>query len=213
LGVSNNQLFSRTIMGLLADWQIIERCEQQQMIEPFHRRSVKTLETEKGTQRILSKGVSSYGYDIVLNKDDLKIFTNMTGKIVNPRKMDKCNYQTPELLTDEDGLQYVVLPPNSVMLGHTVEYFKIPRDILGECLAKSTYARAGISLLVTPLEPEWEGVLVVEIVNHTTSHVMIFVDQGIGQLLFHKGDATCTTSYKDRGGKYQGQTGTQDALV
>lgn len=201
-------------MGILADWQIIERCEQEQMIVPFHRESIKTLETEKGIQRILSKGVSSYGYDIVLAKEELKIFTNMTGAIINPRKIDPKSYVTPELLVDpEDGCRYVVLPPNSVMLGHTVEWFKIPRDILGECLAKSTYARAGISLLVTPLEPEWEGKLVVEIVNHTTSHVMIFVDQGIGQLLFHKGDAVCETSYKDRGGKYQGQRGTQDALV
>jgi dCTP deaminase len=200
-------------MGILADWQIVERCEQEQMIVPFLKESVKTLDTNKGVQRILSMGVSSYGYDITLVRKDLKIFTNLNGTIINPRKMDEKAYLPPELLLDEDGLYYVVLPPNSVMLGHTLEYFKIPRDILGECLAKSTYARAGISLLVTPLEPEWEGQLVVEIVNHTTSHVMIYVDQGIGQLLFHKGDAVCETSYKDRKGKYQGQTGTQDAKV
>lgn len=199
-------------MSLLADWQILEFCEQQQMISPFEKKSVKTLETDKGTQRIMSYGVSSYGYDIVLAPEELKIFSNHSGKIIDPRKIDPDNYYEPKLLQDEDGLDYVIMPPNSTMLGHTREYFKMPRNVLGECLGKSTYARACVSLLVTPLEPGWEGKLVVEIVNHTNSSVKIYPNQGIGQLLFHQAEP-CTVSYADRAGKYQGQRGTQDALV
>lgn len=199
-------------MSILADWQILELCEKEQMIAPFERQSIKTLETAKGVQRIMSYGVSSYGYDIVLHPEELKIFSNHSGKIIDPRKIDPENYYEPVLKQDEDGLDYVVLPPNSVMLGHTREYFKMPRNVLGECLGKSTYARACISLLVTPLEPGWEGFLVVEIVNHTNSSVKIYPNQGIGQLLFHRAEP-CNVSYADRGGKYQGQRGTQDALV
>lgn len=200
-------------MSILADHQILALCEKQQMITPFERESIKTLETRKGIQRILSYGLSSYGYDIVLARDELKVFSNLNGGIIDPRKIDSANYHEPRLCMDEDGLYFVVLPPNSVMLGHTREWFKMPRDVLGECLGKSTYARACISLLVTPLEPGWEGKLVVEIVNHTTSSVKIYIDQGIGQIIFHKADAPCAVSYGDRGGKYQNQSGTQDALV
>lgn len=199
-------------MSLLADHQIIKLCEEQQMISPFLRESVKTMETHKGVQRILSGGVSSYGYDITLSSDDLKVFVNTNAVLVDPRKVDREAYVQPILKIDEDGLKYVVQPPNSVMLGHTREYFKMPRDVLATCLGKSTYARVGVSLLVTPLEPEWEGVLVVEIVNSTSSAVKIYVDQGIGQLLFFRAEELCSVSYKDRGGKYQGQKTTQDAL-
>jgi dCTP deaminase len=199
-------------MSILADWQILKLCEEQQMIVPFERASVKTLETAKGIQRIMSYGVSSYGYDIVLAPEELKIFSNLNGKIIDPRKIDPDNYYEPKLLKDEDGLWYVIMPPNSTMLGHTREYFKMPRNVLGECLGKSTYARACVSLLVTPLEPGWEGKLVVEIVNHANAPVKIYPDQGIGQLLFHENEE-CQVSYADRGGKYQGQRGTQDALV
>lgn len=200
-------------MSILADWQILELCRQEQMITPFHDKSIKTLDTVKGTQRILSYGVSSYGYDILLSPTELKVFTNVSGKLIDPRKIETDNYVEPKMNVDEDGLDYVVLPPNSVMLGHTPEVFKMPRDVLGECLGKSTYARAGVSLLVTPLEPGWEGKLVVEIVNHTTSSVKIYPNQGIAQIVFHKADEACEVSYSDRKGKYQGQRGTQDALV
>lgn len=200
-------------MSILSDWQIIERCEKQAMIVPFERGSVKTLLTSKGVQKILSYGVSSYGYDIVLSPKDLKIFTNVNSILVDPRNVDPKVYITPDLREDKDGLSYAILPPNSMMLGHTREWFDIPRDILATCLGKSTLARVGVSLLVTPLEPEWAGNLVVEIVNHTNSPVKIYPDQGIGQLTFTRTDSLCSVSYKDRGGKYHGQSGTQDAKV
>lgn len=199
-------------MSLLADWQIVELCKTQEMIVPFETKSVKTLENEKGIHKILSYGVSSYGYDIVLAPEELKIFSSDSNKVIDPREVDENDYYTPEILIGEDGLAYAVLPPNSTMLGHTREYFKMPRNVLGQCLGKSTYARACVSLLVTPLEPGWEGVLVVEIVNHANAPVKIYTDQGIGQLLFHKAE-NCEVSYADRGGKYQGQRGTQDALA
>lgn len=201
-------------MSILADHQILDLCKNAAMIFPYESKSVKTLDTEKnGTQRIMSYGLSSYGYDIVLAPEELKIFSNQNGKIIDPRKIDPDNYYEPTIRWDEDGLMFVVQPPNSTMLGHTREYFKMPRNVLGECLGKSTYARACISLLVTPLEPGWEGKLVVEIVNHTNSSVKIYPNQGIGQLIFHEASAECTISYADRGGKYQGQTGTTNALV
>ena len=203
-------------MGILADHQIRERCMGNllaPMINPFFGRSVKTEVTAQGEQRIISYGLSSYGYDVRLADHDLKVFTNLHSAIVNPRKVDPKCYTTPELRIDTDGLPFVLMPPNSIMLGHTAEYFKIPRDILVTCLGKSTYARVGVSVIVTPLEPEWEGELVLEIVNHTNSPVMIYVNQGIAQLNFFKGDDVCEVSYADRSGKYQGQRGTTDAKV
>lgn len=200
-------------MSILADHQIIKRCEEEGMIFPFERESIKTMETSKGTQRILSYGVSSYGYDIVLAKHDLKLFTNHNSILADARDLNADVYTTPKLFTDEDGLEYVVLPPNSMMLGHTREYFKIPRDLLVTCLGKSTYARVGVFPLVTPLEPTWEGNLVVEIVNSTTTPAKLYVEQGIAQLIFNRTDAECTVSYKDRGGKYDGQRGTQNPIV
>ena len=200
-------------MSVLADWQILDLCDQEQMITPFERESVKTLQTEKGLQRILSYGLSSYGYDMTLSEEKLKVFTNLNGLLIDPRKIDPEVYTQPKLMVDEDGLKYVVLPANSGMLGHTVEWFRMPRKILGICLGKSTYVRAMVSILVTPLEPEWAGNLVVEIVNHSSSPVKIYPNQGIGQIVFHNADGTCDVSYADRKGKYQNQTGTQDAKV
>lgn len=183
------------------------------MIFPFERESVKTLETSKGLKKILSYGVSSYGYDMVLSPKELKLFTNLNGIISDPRRLNVDVYTEPKPCIDEDGLEYVVLPPNSMMLGHTREYFKIPRDIIVTCLGKSTYARIGVSLIVTPLEPDWEGNLVVEIVNSTNTPAKIYPNQGIGQLMFNRTDAECTVSYKDRGGKYDKQIGTQNPIV
>ena len=123
------------------------------MIKPFVKDSVKTMVTEHGTQRILSYGLSSYGYDIRLAREELKVFTNLHSAIVDPRKINPQCYTAPEIRVDEDGLEYVLQPPNSLMLGHTMEWFNIPRDILATCLGKSTYARVGVSLIVTPLLP------------------------------------------------------------
>lgn len=200
-------------MSILNDRAIASRCRldhPKPMIVPFIPESIKR--DDKGN-RLISFGLSSYGYDITLSPKELKVFTNLNSKVVDPRKMDPDCYTSPQLLTDEDGLLYVLQPPNSTMLGHTVEYFRIPRDILATVTGKSTYARASISLICTPLEPEWEGNLVVEIVNHTNSPVKIYPNQGIGQLCFFKAEHECSVSYADRGGKYQGQTGTQDAKV
>lgn len=201
-------------MSVLSDIEIKERClGTDPMIHPFVCRSVKTVMTDKGEQKILSYGLSSYGYDIRLARKELKVFTNLHSAIVDPRKVDPQCYTSPEIRVDEDGLEYVLQPPNSMMLGHTVEWFSIPRDIVATCLGKSTYARCAVSLLVTPLEPEWTGNLVVEIVNHSNSPVKIYIGQGIGQLMFHRASTICKTSYGDRGGKYQGQSGTTDAKV
>lgn len=211
-------------MSILADWEIRQLSSDEYvdadsaMIKPYVDDSVKIITTVKGDQRILSYGVSSYGYDMRLSNKDLKVFTNLNGLLIDPRKINPDVYTVPKLQIDEDGLEYVVLPPNSGMLGHTVEWFNIPRNILGICLGKSTYVRAMVSILVTPLEPEWTGNLVVEIVNHSSSPVKIYPNQGIGQIVFHKHGAThtlihCDISYKDRGGKYNGQKSTQDAIV
>lgn len=211
-------------MSILADWEIRQFCGEgyvrpsDAMIIPYVDESVKIIPTEKGDQRILSYGVSSYGYDMRLSKKDLKVFTNLNGLLIDPRKINPDVYTVPKIQVDEDGLDYVVLPPNSGMLGHTVEWFNIPRNILGVCLGKSTYVRAMVSILVTPLEPEWTGNLVVEIVNHSSSPVKIYPNQGIGQIVFHRHTPAavglhCEISYKDRGGKYDGQSGTQDAKV
>lgn len=165
-------------------------------------------------QRIISYGVSSYGYDCRLSSRDLKIFSDINSTIIDPMNVDPASYAAPQLHTDDDtGYTYFIQPPKSVSLGHTVEWFDISRDILVACMGKSTYARVGVSVIVTPLEPEWDGNLVLEIVNNTTSPVKIYVDQGIAQLVFHVGDQVCDISYKDRGGKYMGQKGTQDAIV
>lgn len=200
-------------MSILADHQIIERCEKENMISPFVAESVKTMETVKGIQKILSYGVSSYGYDIRLSRKELKLFTNLNGVLADPRNLHADVYTEPKICVDEDGLEYVVLPPSGMLLGHTLEYFKIPRDILVTCLGKSTYARVGVFPLVTPLEPTWEGNLVVEIVNSTAAHAKVYIDQGIAQLIFNRTDAECTVSYKDRGGKYDKQIGTQNPIV
>lgn len=221
-------------MTVLSDFEIRERClpsptrdfmeelakqngreitPWKPMISPFEPHSVKEMGTVMGLQRILSYGLSSYGYDIRLSPAELKLFTNLHSAVVDPRKVDPKCYTEPELRTDEDGLPYVLMPPNSIMLGHTIEYFSIPRDILVTCLGKSTYARVGVSLIVTPLEPEWEGNLVVEIVNHSNSPVKIYPMQGIGQLTFLMASKVCMVSYADRGGKYQNQTGTTDSKV
>ena len=199
-------------MSVLADNQIaaLSLNSERPMITPFIDRLVKEGPTGL---RLISYGLSSYGYDVRLAADDLKVFTNLNAGIVDPRKMDPSCYTEPLLRYDEDELPYVLQPPNSLMLGHTLEYFRIPRDVLVECLGKSTYARAGSSVIATPLEPGWEGQLVLEIVNHTNSPLKIYPGQGIAQLIFHQGADDCTISYADRGGKYQGQTGTQDAKV
>ncbi len=161
------------------------------MIKPFEDRQVR-----KGG---ISYGLSSYGYDIRI-ADEFKIFTNINTTIVDPKRFD------PRSIVDVQG-EVAVIPPNSFALGRSVEYFKIPRNVLTICVGKSTYARCGIITNVTPFEPEWEGYVTLEISNTTPLPAKIYANEGIAQVLFFESDEACETSYADRQGKYQGQQG------
>ncbi len=165
------------------------------MIEPFEPEQVRQ---SKGDRRI-SYGTSSYGYDIRCS-DEFKIFTNINSVIVDPKHFDKNSF------VDFTG-DVCIIPPNSFVLARTVEYFRIPRNVLTVCLGKSTYARCGIIVNVTPFEPEWEGYVTLECSNTTPLPAKIYANEGIAQVLFFESDEPCETSYADRGGKYQGQTG------
>lgn len=169
--------------------------EEYGMIEPFERNQVR----EGSPGRMISYGTSSYGYDVRCS-DEFKIFTNINSAIVDPKDFDENSFV--DLKSD-----VCIIPPNSFALARTVEYFRIPRDVLTICLGKSTYARCGIIVNVTPLEPEWEGHVTLEFSNTTTLPAKIYANEGVAQMLFFSGDEVCETSYKDRGGKYQGQTG------
>lgn len=164
--------------------------EQSDMISPFEAHQVK-----KG----ISYGTSSYGYDVRCG-NVFKVFTNINTSIVDPKNFDENSFVTIES-------DVCIIPPNSFALAHTVEYFKIPRNVLTLCLGKSTYARCGIIVNVTPLEPEWEGHVTLEFSNTTPLPAKIYADEGVAQFLFLEADEVCETSYKDKLGKYQGQTG------
>lgn len=176
---------------------------QQPMIRPFHPESIKLVEDRK----IISKGLTSFGYDVTLARD-IKIFSNIHSAEIDPKRFDqdKCLIE-PIIRKDVDGAEYVTLPANSYLLGPTGEYFHIPRNILVICVGKSTYARSGVVINTTPIEPGFEGQVVIEVFNGTTSPVRIYLNEGIAQFLFLRGDQPCKTSYKDRAGKYMGQTG------
>ena len=169
--------------------------EEQQMIDPFESGQVKQIDE----QRIVSYGTSSYGYDVRCS-NHFKIFTNINSAVVDPKAFDS------ESFVDFQG-DVCIIPPNSFALASTVEYFRIPRSVLTVCLGKSTYARCGIIVNVTPLEPEWEGHVTLEFSNTTPLPAKIYANEGVAQMLFFESDEQCETSYKDRGGKYQGQTG------
>ena len=163
------------------------------MIEPFEENQVK----EVGGRRVISYGLSSYGYDLrVGNK--FKVFTNVYNTMVDPK-----NFQE-DAFVDLEG-EYCIIPPNSFALAMSVEYFRIPRDVLTLCIGKSTYARCGIIVNVTPFEPEWEGFVTLEISNTTPLPAKIYANEGLAQVLFYKGDGICETSYADRQGKYMNQ--------
>ena len=169
--------------------------ERHSMIEPFESGQVR--DSEYG--RVISYGTSSYGYDVRCS-DEFKIFTNINSAIVDPKNFDSNSFV--DVKSD-----VCIIPPNSFALARTVEFFRIPRDVLTICLGKSTYARCGIIVNVTPLEPEWEGHVTLEFSNTTTLPAKIYANEGVAQMLFFGSDEVCETSYKDRGGKYQGQTG------
>lgn len=165
------------------------------MIEPFEPSQVR----ENAAERIVSYGTSSYGYDVRC-ANEFKIFTNINSAIVDPKAFDEESFVNV-------NSDVCMIPPNSFALASTVEYFRIPRNILTICLGKSTYARCGIIVNVTPLEPEWEGHVTLEFSNTTPLPAKIYANEGIAQMIFLESDELCEISYKERGGKYQGQTG------
>lgn len=167
----------------------------QPMIDPFESEQVR----QAGDEKIISYGLSSYGYD-VRAANEWKLFTNLNSTCVDPKNFD------PKGFVDIQS-DCLIIPPNSFALGRTVEYFRIPRNVLTICLGKSTYARCGIIVNVTPLEPEWEGHVTLEFSNTTPLPAKIYANEGVAQMLFLESDEDCEVSYKDRGGKYQGQTG------
>jgi len=173
----------------------IRRMAAQGMIEPFEAQQVK----EVAGRRVVSYGTSSYGYDIRCS-DEFKIFTNINSTIVDPKAFDAKSF------VDFKGA-VCIIPPNSFALARTVEFFRIPRDVLTICLGKSTYARCGIIVNVTPLEPEWQGHVTLEFSNTTPLPAKIYAGEGCAQVIFLQSDEVCETSYRDRGGKYQGQQG------
>lgn len=182
-------------MSLKSDRWIKKMAISSQMITPFVAEQTKLV----NQKRSISYGLSSYGYDIRL-AEEFKIFTNIRAAIVDPKNFDHNSFV-------DIKSEVCIIPPNSFVLGRTIEYFKIPRNILVICLGKSTYARCGIIVNVTPLEPEWEGHVTLEFSNTTNLPAKIYANEGVAQLLFLEADEVCEISYKDRAGKYQGQTG------
>jgi dCTP deaminase len=185
-------------MSIKSDKWIRKMAEQHGMIEPFEPNQVKL--NAQG-ERMVSYGTSSYGYDIRCSTE-FKLFTNINSTIVDPKNFDPNSFV-------EVNADYCIIPPNSFALARTVEYFRIPRNVLTICLGKSTYARCGIIVNVTPFEPEWEGYVTLEFSNTTPLPAKIYANEGCAQVLFFEADAddVCEISYKDRGGKYQGQVG------
>ena len=177
-------------MGLKPDHWIVRMAREHRMIEPFVEQQVR--------EGAISYGVSSYGYDIRV-ADEFKIFTNVHSAIVDPKNFD------PASMIDFKG-EVCIIPPNSFALARTIEYFRIPRSVLTVCLGKSTYARCGIIVNVTPFEPEWEGFVTLEISNTTPLPAKIYANEGIAQVLFFEADEVCRISYADKKGKYQKQS-------
>ena len=178
-------------MSIKSDRWIKRMAREHGMIEPFVDDQVR--------QGVVSYGVSSYGYDVRVG-NEFKVFTNVYNTVVDPKSFDPKSFV--DIVADQ-----CIIPPNSFALASTIEYFRIPRDILTVCLGKSTYARCGIIVNVTPFEPEWEGHVTIEISNTTPLPAKIYANEGIAQVLFFQGDEPCEKSYKDKKGKYQAQRG------
>ena len=180
--------------GILSDDTIKYLVEEGEMeISPFVPHQVKTNEGKK----VISYGLSSYGYDIRV-ADEFKIFTNVNSSVVDPKAFDEMSF------VDHRG-EYCLIPPNSFVLARSVERIRLPRDVIVLCLGKSTLARVGLNVLVTPLEPEWEGYITLEFANTTPLPIKLYANEGCAQLVFLRGNKPCEVSYKDRGGKYMDQ--------
>ena len=183
-------------MSIKSDKWIRRMAQEHGMIEPFVDGQIKKAEDGTG---IVSYGLSSYGYDVRCS-NEFKIFTNINSAVVDPKNF--CSTSFVDVNAD-----VCIIPPNSFALARTIEYMRIPRSVLTICLGKSTYARCGIIVNVTPFEPEWEGYVTLEFSNTTPLPAKIYANEGVAQVLFFESDEVCETSYKDRGGKYQGQVG------
>jgi len=176
---------------LKSDRWIRKMALEHDMINPFSEKQV--------SNSVISFGLSSYGYDLRV-ADEFKIFTNVNSAMIDPKNFDERSFVSVRS-------NCAIIPPNSFALARSVEYFKIPRDVLTICVGKSTYARCGIIVNVTPFEPEWEGFVTLEISNSTPLPAKIYANEGLCQIIFFQGDEPCETSYKDRKGKYQAQKG------
>ncbi len=182
-------------MSIKSDRWIRQMVTDHNMIEPFEHDQIRTVDGE----RVISYGTSSYGYDVRCAAD-FKVFTNINSAVVDPKQFDESSFV-------DKRSDICIIPPNSFVLARTVEYFRIPRTVLTICLGKSTYARCGIIVNVTPLEPEWEGHVTLEFSNTTPLPAKIYANEGVAQMIFFEADDVCETSYLERGGKYQGQRG------
>jgi dCTP deaminase len=191
LQTGHNERETHTHMGLKPDHWIRTMAQEHAMIEPFVDTQVRN--------GVISYGVSSYGYDIRV-ADEFKIFTNVNNTVVDPKQFDNRSFV-------EFKGEVCTIPPNSFALARTVEYFRIPREVLTLCVGKSTYARCGIIVNVTPFEPEWEGYVTLEISNTTPLPARIYANEGIAQVIFFQADKVCRVSYADKKGKYQKQAG------
>ena len=190
-------------MSVKSDKWILQKCREQQLIIPFEEKLIRTVEG----RRIISAGLSSYGYDLRLAPDGFRVFSPIASSEIDPKKFDESSLISAPPKTSEDGSQYWLMPPHTYALGVTVETFNIPRNVIGICLGKSTYARSGIIVNTTPLEPGWKGRLVLEFANSADLPVRIYANEGIAQVTFFESDEDCETSYADRSGKYQNQEG------
>jgi dCTP deaminase len=178
-------------MSIQSDRWIREQALKHRMIEPFSEKQVR--------EGVISYGLSSYGYDLRVS-DEFKIFTNVNSAIIDPKAFDERSFVSVQA-------DSVIVPPNSFALARSIEYFRIPRDVLTICVGKSTYARCGIIVNVTPFEPEWEGFVTLEISNTTPLPAKVYANEGLCQILFFRSDEACEVSYADRKGKYQNQQG------
>jgi dCTP deaminase len=181
----------RSMAGIKSDRWIRRMALERDMINPFAEKQV--------ASGVISYGLSSYGYDLRV-ADEFKIFTNINAVMVDPKNFDERSFVAVQS-------ECAIIPPNSFALARSVEYFKIPRDVLTICVGKSTYARCGIIVNVTPFEPEWEGFVTLEISNTTPLPAKIYANEGLCQILFFQSDEPCEISYADRKGKYQAQKG------
>lgn len=178
-------------------------CRERQLITPFEEKLVREIDG----RRIISAGLSSYGYDLRLAPDGFRVFSPIASAEIDPKNFDESSLINAPLKTAEDGSQYWLMPPHTYALGVTVETFNLPRNVIGICIGKSTYARSGLIVNTTPLEPEWSGRLVLEFSNSADLPVRIYANEGIAQVTFYESDEQCEISYADRRGKYQNQEG------